>query len=82
MNIRSTLVGIATLLSLTAPIAASASGPSARFMESAALHSSPVLTMRGQFIIVQRISRRLLRQAVAQQRQPIRLSAPLAREIL
>jgi hypothetical protein len=84
MNIRFTLLGLASLLSLSAPLAASASGPSDSFLRQTSITSIslPVAFAKGRLVFVHRVSRRLLRQTVVQKRSPVRYAVPLAREIL
>ncbi len=84
MHIRRTLAGLVTILSLAAPVAASASGPSDNFLRQTSISSvgAPVAFAKGRLVFVHRVSRRLLRQTVVQKRSPVRYAVPLAREIL
>lgn|GEM_PF-6548409 len=79
-SLRPSLMTIAAALTLGAPIIASACGAPGEVMGTSFM-ATPV-SMRGQFIYVHRISRRALRQAVAERQQSVRVAVPLPREIL
>lgn len=80
MRFRLLLLSLSTLLSVAAPVTVSACGAEGENMGSSFIQT-PV-SLRGQFIFVNRISRRTLRNAVAERQQSVRYTVPLIREIL
>lgn len=80
MRFRLLLLSFSTLLSVAVPVTVSACGAEGENMGGSFIQT-PV-SMRGQFIFVNRVSRRTLRHAVAEQQQMRALSAPMVREIL
>lgn len=80
MHIRLLFLSASIILSVAAPMAVSACGAEGENMGGSFIQT-PV-SMRGQFILVHRISRRTLRHAVAERQQPVRYAVPLIREIL
>ncbi len=80
MHIRASLLTLATVLSVSLPVAASACGTMDESMGMSFM-STPV-SAKGRFVFVNRISRRQLRHAVTERRQSTRVSIPLQREIL
>lgn len=78
-SIRLFLLGLATTFSL-APVPVLAGYPMTAAGPDAVMITP--LSARGRFVFVTRVSRRVLREAVAQQRQSIKVMIPLPREIL
>ncbi len=80
-SLRFSLMTLATVISMAIPALASAhSVNDNRSMEGNGFMMTPVSLM-GRFVFVNRVSRRTLRQAVAEQ-QSTRASVPLIRAIL
>jgi hypothetical protein len=79
--LRLSLLSLATVLSVAVPVAASAAECGA-MMDPNAVMMTP-LSARGRFVFTTRISRRMLRQAVAERQQrSAQFVDPLLREIL
>lgn len=78
-TLRLSLMTFATVISIGTPASALACGPS-KAMEGSGYMMTPV-SMMGRFVFINRISRRSLRQAVAEQ-QINKSSAPLLKAIL
>jgi hypothetical protein len=79
INLRLLLLSLSTLFSVAVPVTVSACGMPGEDMGG--LFMATPVSMRGQFIFVNRVSRRTLRHAVAEQQQA-KAAAPLVREIL
>lgn len=77
-SLRLSVLAITTMFSVALPMSASANNQSSC---GTGFMATPV-SMRGHFVYVNKISRRMLRDAVAQRQQPVRYAVPLIREIL
>ncbi len=84
LRLRLLLLSFSTLFSVAVPVTVSACGVEGEVMGTGFM-ATPV-SMKGQFIFVNRISRRMLLHTVAerdlQRSSSIEISAPLVREIL